>query len=106
MRIPSKTLPILSTKQKREWEEVMGKNFISEAYLRKRSNDDSKYENVDIDIAVYLKQANKAFRVEKYVHTYPHCWRTDKPILYYLSTRIPQMYFLKNHLQSKFEMLN
>lgn len=44
MRIPAKTLPILSTKQKREWEEVMGKNFISEAYLRKRSNDDSKYE--------------------------------------------------------------
>ena len=44
MRIPSKTLPALSSKQKKEWEEVMGKNFISEANLRKRSNDESKYE--------------------------------------------------------------
>ncbi|HDQ16062.1 MAG TPA: isoleucine--tRNA ligase [Bacteroidetes bacterium] len=39
--------------------------------------------NLDIDIAVMLKQQNKAFKVEKYVHNYPHCWRTDKPILYY-----------------------
>ena len=44
MRIPNKTLPILTLKQKKEWEEVMGKNFISEAYLRKRSGDESKYE--------------------------------------------------------------
>ena len=39
--------------------------------------------SVDIDIAVMLKLENKAFRVEKHVHNYPHCWRTDKPILYY-----------------------
>ena len=38
---------------------------------------------VDIDISVMLKQENKAFRIEKHVHSYPHCWRTDKPILYY-----------------------
>jgi len=38
---------------------------------------------VDVDIAVYLKQHNQAFRIEKYVHNYPHCWRTDKPVLYY-----------------------
>lgn len=38
---------------------------------------------LDIDIAIKLKEENKAFRVEKYEHTYPHCWRTDKPILYY-----------------------
>jgi isoleucyl-tRNA synthetase len=37
----------------------------------------------DVDIAVMLKQENKAFKVEKYVHSYPHCWRTDKPVLYY-----------------------
>jgi len=37
----------------------------------------------DVDIAVLLKLSNKAFRIEKYVHNYPHCWRTDKPILYY-----------------------
>ena len=39
--------------------------------------------NVDIDIIVKLKKENKAFRTEKYEHSYPHCWRTDKPILYY-----------------------
>ena len=38
---------------------------------------------VDVDIAVMLKQENKAFKVEKHVHSYPHCWRTDKPVLYY-----------------------
>ena len=37
----------------------------------------------DVDIAVHLKLNNKAFRIEKYVHNYPHCWRTDKPVLYY-----------------------
>ena len=34
-------------------------------------------------LALELKEENKAFKVEKYVHSYPHCWRTDKPILYY-----------------------
>ncbi|OJU51691.1 MAG: isoleucine--tRNA ligase [Bacteroidales bacterium 45-6] len=38
---------------------------------------------LDIDLCVALKQDNKAFRIEKYVHSYPHCWRTDKPVLYY-----------------------
>ena len=38
---------------------------------------------VDIDIAVMLKHEGKAFRIEKHVHNYPHCWRTDKPVLYY-----------------------
>ena len=38
---------------------------------------------LDVDICVMLKGANKAFRIEKHVHTYPHCWRTDKPVLYY-----------------------
>ncbi len=38
---------------------------------------------LDIDLCVMLKQQSKAFRIEKYVHSYPHCWRTDKPVLYY-----------------------
>lgn len=38
---------------------------------------------VDIDIVVMLKKEGKAFRIEKHVHNYPHCWRTDKPVLYY-----------------------
>lgn len=44
---------------------------------------DDKAVTLDIDLAVSLKKDNKAFKVEKHVHSYPHCWRTDKPILYY-----------------------
>ncbi len=40
-------------------------------------------ESLDVDIAVMLKGENKAFKVEKHTHSYPHCWRTDKPVLYY-----------------------
>ncbi len=40
-------------------------------------------ESVDVEIAIMLKKENKAFKIEKYEHSYPHCWRTDKPILYY-----------------------
>lgn len=45
--------------------------------------DPAREDNVDIDIIVKLKKENKAFKTEKYEHSYPHCWRTDKPILYY-----------------------
>ena len=38
---------------------------------------------LDIDLSVSLKLRNRAFRIEKFVHSYPHCWRTDKPVLYY-----------------------
>ncbi len=40
-------------------------------------------KSADVQIAIKLKEENKAFKVEKYVHSYPHCWRTDKPVLYY-----------------------
>jgi isoleucyl-tRNA synthetase len=40
-------------------------------------------ETLDIDLCVMLKQQGKAFRIEKHIHNYPHCWRTDKPVLYY-----------------------
>ena len=49
----------------------------------KNYKEDPDYVNVDIDISVRLKLDNKAFNVAKYEHNYPHCWRTDKPILYY-----------------------
>ena len=42
-----------------------------------------KEETLDIDLCVMLKQQGLAFKIEKYIHNYPHCWRTDKPILYY-----------------------
>jgi len=49
----------------------------------KNYKDDPHYEDVNVDISVKLKKENRAFRVEKHQHNYPHCWRTDKPIIYY-----------------------
>ncbi len=49
----------------------------------KNYKDDPHYEDVNVDISVKLKKENRAFKVEKYEHNYPHCWRTDKPIIYY-----------------------
>ena len=52
----------------------------------KNEYDDSLTDSdptIDVEIAVMLKKENKAFRIEKHIHNYPHCWRTDKPILYY-----------------------
>jgi isoleucyl-tRNA synthetase len=54
--------------------------FVKNAYDPKLSENDS---TLDVDICVMLKQQNKAFKIEKQVHNYPHCWRTDKPVLYY-----------------------
>ncbi len=47
------------------------------------NEDEAPEKSVDVDIAIQLKTENKAFHVEKHLHNYPHCWRTDKPILYY-----------------------
>ncbi len=44
---------------------------------------DKEYRPVDVDIIIKMKNENKAFRAKKYEHSYPHCWRTDKPIIYY-----------------------
>ena len=49
----------------------------------KNYKDDPNYADVNVDISVKLKKENRAFKVEKYEHSYPHCWRTDKPVLYY-----------------------
>jgi isoleucyl-tRNA synthetase len=54
--------------------------FVKNEYDDSLGTDSS---SVDIDIAVQLKHRDQAFRVEKHVHNYPHCWRTDKPVLYY-----------------------
>ena len=60
-------------------DEIGGKYVKNEYY----SNEDVPEKSVDVEIAIKLKEQNKAFRVEKYTHSYPNCWRTDKPILYY-----------------------
>ena len=64
--------------------------YVKEAYLTDEEKEAErikqgrdKYLSVDERIAIKLKTENKAFNVQRYEHTYPHCWRTDKPILYY-----------------------
>ena len=54
--------------------------YVKNAYDENLTENDA---TLDIDISVMLKSQNKAFRIEKQVHNYPHCWRTDKPVLYY-----------------------
>lgn len=54
--------------------------YVKNAYDNKLTDEAA---TLDIDISVMLKKENKAFRIEKFVHSYPHCWRTDKPVLYY-----------------------
>ena len=57
----------------------LGGKFVKNEYY----DDDIPQKSVDVEIAIRLKEQNRAFKVEKYVHSYPNCWRTDKPILYY-----------------------
>ena len=59
--------------------EYAGKYVKNEYY----AEGEAPQRSLDVDIAIKLKEENKAFHVEKYRHSYPHCWRTDKPILYY-----------------------
>jgi len=61
----------------------------------------------DVELAILLKTENKAFKVEKYVHSYPHCWRTDKPVLYYpLDSWFVKMSQVKNRLVELNETIN
>ena len=66
----------------REGKFVDGLGEFSNRYV-KNYKDEKDYVDVNVDICVKLKKENRAFKVEKYEHSYPHCWRTDKPILYY-----------------------
>jgi isoleucyl-tRNA synthetase len=66
----------------REGKFVDGLGEFSGRYV-KNYKDEKDYVDVNVDICVKLKKENRAFKVEKYEHSYPHCWRTDKPILYY-----------------------
>jgi isoleucyl-tRNA synthetase len=69
----------LQGKFRPELKELGGKYVKNEYYDDGTAPDKS----VDVELAIKLKEENKAFKVEKYLHTYPNCWRTDKPILYY-----------------------
>jgi isoleucyl-tRNA synthetase len=64
---------------------IQGLGVYSGKYVKNEYYNDGEApeRSIDVEIAIQLKEENKAFKVEKYVHSYPHCWRTDKPILYY-----------------------
>ncbi|HEY0899799.1 MAG TPA: isoleucine--tRNA ligase, partial [Sphingobacteriaceae bacterium] len=57
--------------------------YVKEEYYSDEERKDPDFKPTDVLIAIKLKEDNKAFRVEKYEHSYPHCWRTDRPVLYY-----------------------
>jgi isoleucyl-tRNA synthetase len=69
----------LQGKFRPEMGELAGK-FVKNEYYNKGEEPE---KSVDVEIVIKLKEENKAFKVEKYEHSYPHCWRTDKPVLYY-----------------------
>ncbi len=69
----------LQGKFRPELKEFGGKYVKNEYY----ADGEAPERSIDVEIAIKLKEENKAFKVEKYVHSYPNCWRTDKPILYY-----------------------
>lgn len=57
--------------------------FVKPEYYTAEEQNDPNFKPTDVLIAIKLKEEGKAFKVEKYEHPYPHCWRTDKPVLYY-----------------------
>ena len=57
--------------------------YVKEEYYSEEERSAPDFKPTDVLIAIKLKEDNKAFKVEKYEHSYPHCWRTDKPVLYY-----------------------
>lgn len=57
--------------------------YVKEEYYSDEERKSPDFRPTDVLIAIKLKEDNKAFRVEKYEHSYPHCWRTDRPVLYY-----------------------
>ena len=59
---------------------LVGGKFVKNEYY---PDGEIPEKSADVEIAIRLKEENKAFKVEKYVHSYPHCWRTDAPVLYY-----------------------
>lgn len=66
----------------REGKFVEGLGEFSGRYIKDYKGEEN-YVDVNVDISVKLKKENRAFKVEKYEHSYPHCWRTDKPVVYY-----------------------
>ncbi len=84
--------------------EVFAGQYIKNEYYDEGTAPERSW---DVELAILLKTENKAFKVEKYVHSYPHCWRTDKPVLYYpLDSWFVQMTAVKNRLVALNETIN
>nr|WP_228411193.1 isoleucine--tRNA ligase [Kaistella daneshvariae] len=84
--------------------ELFAGKFIKNEYY---DNGTAPEKSWDVELAILLKTENKAFKVEKYVHSYPHCWRTDKPVLYYpLDSWFVKMTAVKNRLVELNETIN
>lgn len=78
-------------------------------YIKNEYYDDgtAPEKSWDVEMAIFLKTENKAFKVEKYVHSYPHCWRTDKPVLYYpLDSWFVKMTAVKDRLVALNKTIN
>ena len=84
--------------------ELFAEKFIKNEYY---DNGTAPEKSWDVELAILLKTENKAFKVEKYVHSYPHCWRTDKPVLYYpLDSWFVKMTAVKDRLVALNETIN
>ncbi len=84
--------------------ELFAGKFIKNEYY---DNGTAPEKSWDVELAILLKTENKAFKVEKYVHSYPHCWRTDKPVLYYpLDSWFVKMTAVKDRLVALNETIN
>jgi len=84
--------------------ELFSGKYIKNEYYEEGTAPEKSW---DIELAILLKTENKAFKVEKYVHSYPHCWRTDKPVLYYpLDSWFVKMTSVRNRLVELNETIN
>ena len=84
--------------------QLFAEKFIKNEYY---DNGTAPEKSWDVELAILLKTENKAFKVEKYVHSYPHCWRTDKPVLYYpLDSWFVKMTAVKDRLVALNENIN
>lgn len=84
--------------------ELFADKFIKNEYYEQGTAPEKSW---DVELAILLKTENKAFKVEKYVHSYPHCWRTDKPVLYYpLDSWFVKMTAVKDRLVALNETIN
>ena len=84
--------------------EVFNGKYIKNEYYEDGTAPEKSW---DVELAILLKTENKAFKVEKYTHSYPHCWRTDKPVLYYpLDSWFVKMTAVKDRLVELNKQIN